>query len=215
MGILSRMPTTKYKLATEARKWWKRAQKYQGGWSLGRDTLYQMCQNTRHTDVAATVSKLWLIGRSHSAALERTHLRDVRWRTEPYRRAADALRSVRRLDARLDQIRGTGDAYDARQLTMVCSCVEDVANALAETVGQLKLSLASKYLHFHAPEIPIFDRNSYGTYCLLAPRRRGRGESLYQGHVERFLLMRRGLLKTVDGPVNARTIDNFAMYWWY
>lgn len=154
-----------YNLEKHAGKYWKAAQDYHRRYELGRNALYALCASARHDNSEATVSKLWLVGRSHSAALERTHVPHADRKKEPYWKAAEALRKLR-LDDHLDAVRDRGNAYDDAHVEIITECVASVTNVLAGVMGQSKLSLATKYLHFHAPAVPIFD--SVSTRCTRA-----------------------------------------------
>ena len=42
-------------------------------WDFGNEVLYKMCErNPKHTDIGVVIGKMWLIGRSYAASLERT-----------------------------------------------------------------------------------------------------------------------------------------------
>jgi hypothetical protein len=83
-----------------------------------------------------------------------------------------------------------------------------------QVTEQENISLASKYLHYHLPVIPIYDSISDAAFRALAPpvaRRTG----VYAGHLIRF----ENMFMTLQGvgefePLNARTIDDFVLWWW-
>lgn len=202
-----------HNLEKHARKYWDKAQEYHRRYALGRNALYALCGSARHDDPEATVSKLWLVGRSHSAALERTHVPQAERKKEPYWRAAEALRKLR-VDEKLDAVRKRGESYDDAHVEAIDACVASVTDALSHVMGQRKLSLATKYLHFHAPALPIFDSVSQAVYKSFIDQRGG-GEGKYGTHVRRFVRVRDALNELGHAPATARAIDNFAMYWWY
>ncbi|MBB6698663.1 hypothetical protein [Clostridium algidicarnis] len=42
------------------------------GWSFGNEILYEMCgKNRKHKNADVVVGKVWLIGRSYAASIER------------------------------------------------------------------------------------------------------------------------------------------------
>jgi hypothetical protein len=46
-------------------------------WDFGNEVLYDLCKNNfDHKDSAKILSKVWLIGRSYSAAIERRRNKD-------------------------------------------------------------------------------------------------------------------------------------------
>jgi hypothetical protein len=82
-----------------------------------------------------------------------------------------------------------------------------------QVTEQEKVSLASKYLHYHAPTIPIYDSISDAAFRALAgpvPR----GTDVYRGHLVRFeSIFTRLRLTGQFEPVNARTVDDFVLWW--
>lgn len=199
-----------YDLLTEARKHWAGARSNARRWERGRRSLYDLCAGTSHDDLDTTISKLWLIGRSHSAALERTH---VGRHGDVYLDAATRLREAR-LDETLTTLAATPVTYDQSHRDALVLCVAKVTNILMQVTEQEKISLASKYLHYHQPSIPIYDSVSDGAFRKLA-QPVARGTEVYAGHLERFehlFVALRGVNEFE--PVSARTIDDFVLWWW-
>jgi hypothetical protein len=94
------------------------------------------------------------------------------------------------------------------------ACVSVVTGILLELTEQEKISLASKYLHYHLPVIPIYDSISNAAFRNLAPPVT-RGTGVYQGHLQRFKHVFVSLTAVGEfEPVNARTIDDFVLWWW-
>jgi len=206
-------------LRTEAARWFDEAQEdYKYG--PGAETLYDVCRRYPRHDAgahAATISKLWLIGRSHSAALERRRAGGP----DPYPPTADLMAAGGRLDALLDQMRAL-ETYSPAHLAAVYTVVGHLAGLFQETTGQYKLSLASKYLHFHDPSVPIYDSISHEGLALLVPldeakRYAGRelaarGLGWYGKHLARFAAAH-AILRQAGYDANARRIDTFLLYW--
>jgi hypothetical protein len=197
-------------LLKAADRYWARTQTDARAWQPGREALRQLCA-APHSDVNATVSKLWLIGRSHSASLDRTH---VGWKPGRYQKTAEKLRAIG-LDRLLRAVRGCGEAYDDRHVDLIQTAVEAVTAVLYKTTKQRKLSLASKYLHYHAPSVPMYDSKS----CLWYTSVTGRGHradvatrpDAYGRHFARFLTIRTRLIAHGVKSVTARTLDDFVM----
>jgi len=199
-----------YELLSEARKHWPGARNHARRWEPGRRSLYDLCAGTSHDDLDATISKLWLIGRSHSAALERTH---VGRQGDVYFDAASRLREAR-LDETLSTLAALPVTYDQPHRDAIALCVANVTNVLMQVTEQEKISLASKYLHYHQRSIPIYDSISDGAFRKLA-QRVARGRDVYAGHLERFEDLFVALRAANEfEPVSARTIDDFVLWWW-
>ena len=164
-------------------------------WDLGNDVLYELCgQHPTHQRDEEIVAKVWLIGRSYAASIERGKLSDLDAEAFYSSVVAPVVRA-----SSLDQdLRGIGAA---RQ----CLNIEDVACALGvhdnltkifrDASGKANRSLASKYLHFHRPRFfPIFDSRANGQVRRMVlgqiPRGYPLGDLEYRSFLARFLFLR-------------------------
>ena len=188
-------------------------------WKAGRESLYALCRKSTHADVEATASKLWLIGRSHAAALERMPDRaggygKLYWNT---------ARAMDWLDEDLAKLRALRRSYDVPHLLAMARLVERLADTFRARTKLWKISLASKYLHFHDDAIPIYDQLSVLALRRLVPRhefselRRELTEdksTAYRTHLAAYTEARRLLRSQRDcRPLDARHIDNFLIWW--
>lgn len=187
---------------------------------FGTDVLYRMCEAApTHVDVPTTISKLWLIGRSYAAALERR--RDKATHQEPYLRTARALQADRAWADQLEAVRGFStdvDAYGAENVALLVQTVDALAEHFNEHTGLRKTSLASKYIHFHQPRVPIYDSYSDKALTRYVGRRDVPAdlsvlwtEGKYGRHVARFVTA----LRTLAGRgfnVNAAKLDIFLLH---
>ena len=214
------MPKKKWDLVNEAQQWFAHAQR-EYEYRLGMHTLYSMCWDVPdHEDVKQTISKLWLIGRSHAAALERR--RESKRFPEPYeptaeRLSKDAVFKKLLRDAR--QPRTKPEKYDERHLAAIHAVVSRLAMVFEETTGLSKVSLASKYAHFHAPDVPIYDSISSSALRLLLQKRDIPHDAavywdrdIYGRHLARFTAAFR-ILKSSGFDVDARSLDTFLLSW--
>jgi len=106
-----------------------------------------------HDDVGHIWAKVWIIGRSYATGIERhadDGLHDI----------VDALRKARKwLDAGLDSLRQLGTTPGMEhvpEITRLHGRVQDTVAAFTRG-GNGPRSFVSKYLHFHAPIVPIYD----------------------------------------------------------
>lgn len=123
-------------------------------WDFGNSILYKMCEaNPYHNDVDVVIGKIWLIGRSYAAAIERRKNSDDYQGDDFY------------FDAVGPKMIEIGSELDNRILSLkkntygIADCVPDILSThkflmdtFMELTGLEKRSLASKYLHFHCPE---------------------------------------------------------------
>ena len=123
-------------------------------WGLANQTLYDLCKEyPNHTDADQIVAKLWLIGRSYAAAIERRKNAKGYVGDFYYDTVAPAMISAGQdLDSKialLNSLKSIDDLLDTHAYLM------GIFNSLT---GMDKRSLASKYLHFHCPEaVFIYD----------------------------------------------------------
>lgn len=123
-------------------------------WQLGNQVLYDLCKkHPSHNDADEIVAKIWLIGRSYAAAIER-------------RRNAESLSGDFYYDVVAPAILSVGEELDdGIQCLKMCQWLnDDTLDAVLDIHGHLtktfekltnmdKRSLASKYLHFHCPDM--------------------------------------------------------------
>ena len=121
-------------------------------WDLGNEVLYSLCRkHPTHTNHAAVIAKVWLIGRSYAASIERG--RDKPEENDDFyvdRVAPEVAASA--IDQWLQQL----DAYShptKQALPHILRVHAQVTTLFKQISGLEKRSLASKYLHFHLPNL--------------------------------------------------------------
>ncbi len=124
---------------------------------FGNNILYEMCRNNpAHNAVDVVSGKLFIIGRVYAAAIERK---------------AGLLFSLDRcakclvesdIDSEIEKLRSSGPVTAANAHILLATH-KKLMNVFETHTGIQKRSLASKYLHFHAPEsVFIFDSLASG-----------------------------------------------------
>lgn len=118
------------------------------GW--GNHVLYQMCREAPgHKNIDVVQSKLWLIGRSYAAALERGAGKGFDVEAAAWRIVASKFDDALAETASIS--RPTGDNLP-RILQTHARFVQLLAESLPpDCKRKRRPSLASKYLHFHQP----------------------------------------------------------------
>lgn len=123
-------------------------------WEFGNSILYQMCEdNPLHNDADVVIGKIWLIGRSYAAAIERRKNADDYQGDDFYYDAVapKMLEIGKELDSRIESLKNnTGIIADC--VPEILSTHKYLMGAFMDLTGLEKRSLASKYLHFHCPE---------------------------------------------------------------
>jgi hypothetical protein len=117
----------------------------------GNDVLYRMCnERPEHKDIDTIAGKIWIIGRAYSAAIERKAGDRIK-EGEDFCRETVAPK-VR--DSGIDEWIASVSAVKKltnENITLSLSCHKKVTDLFKRITGVEKRSLASKYLHFHAP----------------------------------------------------------------
>ena len=128
----------------------------------GNDALYDMCEkHPYHTDIDVIVSKIWLIGRSYAASIERS--KDAKIGEENtdsfyYDKVAPTIKKYSdELDGELDRIRQLKGDYK-ENVESILSLHKFLMKKFNSITQLQNRSLASKYLHFHCRDkFLIFD----------------------------------------------------------
>lgn len=149
----------------------------------GNEVLYRMCsEEPLHNDEDIIKSKLWIIGRAYSAAIERKAGPDFNIET------AAAILQASEIDRHISRLLKITRTDELNLDTLLCAhkCLTD---ALKSATGIEKRSLASKYLHFHVPKaVFIFDSIANRKIrVLLSPvKKRFACDGRYDGQYEAF-----------------------------
>ncbi|HVS20404.1 MAG TPA: hypothetical protein VHD88_01085 [Pyrinomonadaceae bacterium] len=128
----------------------------QTAWDFGNNILYELCAKyPDHLQDDVIIAKVWLIGRSYAAAIERRLV-------NPLGAIGDAFyENVVAPRIRTSRIKEWFDSLTAdsdNSLLLSLEVHKKVTELFSEISGMEKRSLASKYLHFHFPQrFYIFD----------------------------------------------------------
>lgn len=121
-----------------------------GFWEPMNNMLYDICKKyPEHKDPKIAAAKLMIIGRSYAAALERGVSED---KTDFWQKkvAPRIIGSKLNLDTELAALKEIDQNSRTKKALEIHSALTDCFNQITD---QDKRSLASKYLHFHAPDI--------------------------------------------------------------
>lgn len=150
-----------FDLKREFKAYLKETRKTPMDFRMGNGVLYDMCKKyPHHTDIDDIVSKIWLIGRSYAAAIERRKGVEEEEDSDDfyYDRVAPTIKKhSQKLDSELDRIKSLKGDYkeNAESVLRLHKYLMDI---FKEITGLEKRSLAAKYLHFHCPDkFLIFD----------------------------------------------------------
>ena len=122
-------------------------------WKFANEILYDMCKkNPKHEEGQVIVAKIWLIGRSYAAAIERTKEAENA-KDFYYEKVVPKVLNIHdELDRKIAEL----DKYERLSRDNLDKALEAhkfLINEFHDITGQNKRSLASKYLHFHCPSM--------------------------------------------------------------
>lgn len=208
-------------------------------WVFGNQVLYDMCKNNLgHEDADVIAGKIWLIGRSYAAAVERREKTNGDSDGYYYEKVVPAfIRDHEIIDDYIAQLRQcsefTSKSIDLKRDRELAKLSVVAHGALVEVLIKsstlenplVKRSFASKYLHFHCPEaVYIYDDRantalrkwvrSYDEGILKGSELAvGSIDKEYERFVCRVLELRKRLLKNgVEECMSPRDIDDFLLW---
>jgi hypothetical protein len=119
-------------------------------WDLGNQVLYDLCSSyPLHTSVPQVIAKVWLIGRAYAAAIERRRNKTDENDDFYVNKVGPGL-CASGIDSWLKSLRVPVEST-AISLLPTLRVHANVTALFRQISGLEKRSLASKYLHFHAP----------------------------------------------------------------
>jgi hypothetical protein len=142
---------------------WHDAAQYFEQWKrykLWDDTLYGLCsKHPQHSDVTHVAAKVYLIARSYQAGIER-HAKDP---TPRGRKGLDVVIDTlhdnhKQVDQVLSPLRKKSKVPTPGALPGICEAHFLLTSILKPVTPRgVVRSFVSKYMHFHAPIVPIYD----------------------------------------------------------
>lgn len=191
-------------------------------WDLANKVLYDLCQgHPSHTDPDEIVAKIWLIGRSYAAAIERRKNADASDGDFYYDKVAPALIAIgNELDSRLGQL-NTHPLVDGTTLDLVLETHGLLVQAFNTLTEMNKRSLASKYLHFHCPNMFfIYDNRANISIRKLVSKGKDRlykyiafGRDMeYTDFCIRMLELQEYIYHEYGRKMSPRELDNLLLY---
>lgn len=122
-------------------------------WDEGNNVLYDLCNNKpEHIDPKVITAKIWLIGRTYAAAIERTKNSDLPKGDNFYTEKVIPLIQNSDIDKCFKLLKTYNEINDENKKTIM-EIHKKVTNLFYDISKLNKRSLASKYLHFHFPHL--------------------------------------------------------------
>ena len=204
--------------------WYKQFQINQR-WVKARSILYQLCEeHPEHSNDDWIVAKIWLIGRSYAAAVERVQEKDFLMADDYYYdKVAQGLHGKfgKELDTHIFSLKSSNNTED--RIFEMLETHQLLTSKLKSITGLDKRSLASKYLHFHIPScFYIYDSRANKTIKIFVRKENHNAipqSDLYDNHysdfVYRMLLLQKHLCESLPQgleSITPRFLDSFLLY---
>lgn len=139
-------------------------------WDLGNKVLYSLCQYyPKHDKDDAIIAKVWLIGRSYAAAIERR--KNAKETSDDFYEIS-VVEKIKgsKLDDWLSTLPG-GMTDPWLELGSAITVHKRLMDIFSDLTGLEKRALASKYLHFHRPDLFfIYDSRAKESITKVTPR---------------------------------------------
>jgi len=187
-------------------------------WDAGNEVLYDLCtRHPFHTEVPAVIAKVWLIGRSYAAAIERRRNKADEENDDFYVKKVGPEIVRSEIDIWIKAAR----QYERPSTESFGTLLEvhhRTTLLFREISGLEKRSLASKYLHFHVPSLfYIYDTRAVEALRELSAvvGRAGRAtvpaDNEYRRFSEKCLSLQQHIEKQFDVWLTPRDIDKLLL----
>lgn len=185
-------------------------------WTFGNNMLYNMCaQNPLHEDECIVAGKVWLIGRSYAAALER--VKENIGSEKVYKGfLSEVEKRAFEIDKNIQRINIIPKAEISNNLDLIFNTHRVFTEIFKNSTKLHKRSLASKYLHFHCPNaFFIYDsRARSAIYSLVSKVDVGeyKGDNEYIEFYLRILELQKFIEQITGNLYTPREIDDFLVF---
>jgi hypothetical protein len=181
-------------------------------WALGNQVLYDLCrQYPTHTQDDVIIAKVLLIGRVYAAAIERRRV-IVNQGDDFYTKTVAPKIRNSPIDTWLSAL-PPQPASDENATERILETHHNVTNLFSKISGLNKRSLASKYLHFHRPDLFfIYDSRAMTAIRLATPALRPRGtdgsDPGYSSFFRRCQRLTEDIRNKLGTDLNPRQLDD-------
>lgn len=187
-------------------------------WRVGNEVLYKLCRTRpNHSNHEDVIAKVWLIGRSYAAAIERRKNK-VDLNDNFYVDTVAPAIAQSSIDSWIQKAkrhkRPSADSFDT--LVEVHYQTTQLFSAIS---GLEKRSLASKYLHFHVPSLfYLYDTRAVEGLRLLGEilPRAGRSDlqvdNEYRKFAEKCLSLQQHIKSQYGVSMTPRELDRLLLY---
>lgn len=193
-------------------------------WDVGNDALYNLCQRyPDHKEDSEIIAKVWLIGRSYAAAIERRKVDEKDKKENDAFYCEDVVKCFKDAELDLDnrlQKKELHGPLARENIKEVLDVHKKLMDGIKIITKMDKRSLCSKYLHFHVPLMfPIYDSRAVQSLSVLLKRtsvKVPKISGVYDDEYERFCYGAIGLIEWVlkingGQQITPRQFDNLLL----
>ncbi|MCE5345086.1 MAG: hypothetical protein LLG13_02195 [Bacteroidales bacterium] len=189
-------------------------------WTLGNEILYKMCSdNFTHETDEKIVAKVWLIGRSYAASVERRKNKDPNEESDNFYTSiiVNTLKECL-LDQKLKELKSLPN-LDTNTLRKTIETHYYLTNLLNNITDLNNRTFSSKYLHFHIPELFfIYDSRAakaISRFKIKIPRNffksQFKCDNIYAQFSSKCFLLREQIEKDFGIQLTPRELDNLLL----
>ena len=186
-------------------------------WDVGNDVLYRLCRTRPlHKDVPDVIAKVWLIGRSYAAAIERRKNKTGE-NDDFYVEVVGPEIVASDLDVWISEAKQFNKPSNKSMPTLL-KVHHEATQLFSSISGLKKRSLASKYLHFHVPRLfYIYDARAVqglsklGKLLPRVGRSNANVDYEYRRFAEKCLLLQEYIKGEYGARLSPREIDNLLL----
>jgi hypothetical protein len=195
---------------------------YKDNWALQNKILYKLCRDHYlHKDISTINAKVWIIGRTYGTGIERMIYSSGGQGDSLGKLAKHMDKNRTILDSIFNRLLSVREPLTTTKLKVIVMEHGKFVRLLAKILrdNQSARSFASKYMHFHCPVVPIYDRYANGELRRICRWEdsyevfelpKGADEEYYYFAMRFWQLYKR--LKESVGRTNARLIDCYLLW---
>ncbi len=187
-------------------------------WDLANKVLYDLCKKyPKHQDYPEILAKTLIIGRTYAAAIERRRTGDTDSNEDYYINRVAYMIWNSDIDNWFDKLKKY-KTINENSVPVILDVHLKITELFSEISNLQKRSLASKYLHFHFPNLYfIYDSRAIQSMSKLNPyiERVGRSSCVsdneYRKLFEKCLMLKKYIDKEYKVNITPRQIDNLLL----
>jgi hypothetical protein len=188
-------------------------------WTLGNSILYDLCSKyPLHNKADEIIAKIWIIGRTYAAAIERRKAIEAAFVGDKYYTHNVVPKILNsELDKYINELRNV-PPFSESSISQSLQTHKYLTNLFKSISESGKRSLASKYLHFHLPNhFFIFDSRAQIGLSRIEPNKRinYHQNRKYDNQYAKFYLklidLRNAIYKEFKISLSPREIDKLLL----